>query len=368
MTERDVVDLVESMAEDAGFHDWFRPPYCHFNCPEKPSFVPSGRGGLQRGTVVEIDACPATDLAYGAYGTAIVFGGGPEPELVSDAREACRAAAGFSSRWKCTGEVYVYAQAWANNRRYGIDSDSIGHVCFPRLGRTAVAWPRAARARPSCAGTASSGSTTPHARLLRSAAADRRRRARLRVPGADLHRWHGEARRGPTRRAGRRRPSRPRCGLGCARQGPAPVLQAAAQGLHRLPPRLRILHLREVEVVEEVAIPLGEGAHRGAGVTSGRPGIPTTTRSRPLCTNTSLKSDGSVKLAPETPRWTTRAAPSRRDTGGPLGGSREKVRPLVCSPAAEGPSAKASMYPSNSPSKVRSGTGTPTRTTLASKT
>lgn len=146
MTERDVVDLVESMAEDAGFRDWFRPPYCHFNCPEKPSFVPSGRGGLQRGTVVEIDACPATDLAYGAYGTAIVFGGGPEPELVSDAREACRAAAGFSSRWKCTGEVYVYAQAWANNRRYGIDSDSIGHVCFPRLGRTAVAWPRAARA------------------------------------------------------------------------------------------------------------------------------------------------------------------------------------------------------------------------------
>lgn len=146
MTEKDVVDRIEALAEQAGFADWFRPPYVHFNCPERPAFVPSGRVGLQRGTVVEMDACPATAEAYGVFGTVVVHGGGPEPELVAQAREACRAAAGFSSRWKCTGEVYVYAQAWANNRRFGLDSDSIGHVCFPRLGRTAVAWPRAARA------------------------------------------------------------------------------------------------------------------------------------------------------------------------------------------------------------------------------
>lgn len=146
MTEKDVVDLVEGMAEQAGFTDWFRPPYAHFNCPEKPGFLPRGRGGLKPGTVVEIDACPATDRAYGAFGTVVVFGGKPEPELVTDAREACRAACGFSSRWKCTGEVYVFAQAWANNRRYAIDSDSVGHMCFPRMGRTAMAWPHAARA------------------------------------------------------------------------------------------------------------------------------------------------------------------------------------------------------------------------------
>lgn len=146
MTEKDVVDLVEALAEEAGFADWFRPPYAHFNCPERPGFLPSGRGGLKNGTVVELDACPATDQAYGAFGTVVVFGGGAEPSLVSDAREACRAACGFSSRWKCTGEVYVYAQAWANNRRYKIDSDSVGHMCFPRLGRTAVAWPHTARA------------------------------------------------------------------------------------------------------------------------------------------------------------------------------------------------------------------------------
>jgi len=146
MTEKDVVDLIESLAAQAGFTEWFRPPYVHFDCPVKPAFIPSGRVSLKPGTVVEMDACPATDQAYGVFGTVVVHGGRPEPELVTHAREACRAASGFASRWKCTGEVFVYAQAWANNRRGTIDSDSVGHVCFPRLGRTAIAWPRAARA------------------------------------------------------------------------------------------------------------------------------------------------------------------------------------------------------------------------------
>ncbi len=146
MSEADIVDEVEAQAKSAGFNLWFRPPYAHLDCPERPAFLPDKKGRLAKGMVVEIDAAPATDEAYGVFGAAFVFGGGTEPKLLIDAKEACKAACGFASRWKCTGEVFVYAQAWANNRSYRVDSDSVGHACFPRLGRTAGAWPHLARA------------------------------------------------------------------------------------------------------------------------------------------------------------------------------------------------------------------------------
>ena len=85
--------------------------------------------------------------AFGDFGYALAFETEEEPKLLGQARELCRAACGFSNRFKCTGEVFVFAQAWAVNRGLSLGkNNAIGHRCFPRQGRTAWQWPKIARA------------------------------------------------------------------------------------------------------------------------------------------------------------------------------------------------------------------------------
>jgi hypothetical protein len=147
MTERDIVDAMEARAPDHGFDRWFHRPHVRFGCPARVPHLPNSKTVSKKGTLIEIDAAPADDSAFGDFGTALVMGGGPEPEIIQHARELVRACAGYASRFKCTGELFVYADAWTRNRGLNLgDSNSIGHVCFPKIGRTAPMWPYLARA------------------------------------------------------------------------------------------------------------------------------------------------------------------------------------------------------------------------------
>ena len=146
MSELDIAQRLEEEVEDRGFVTWFQRPRVLFGAPVKPPLRMSGDPTLRRGTIVEIDLAPANDDAYGDFTTTICFGVDEEPELLRDARALCAASCGFASRWKCTGEVFVFADAWANNRLASLGTaDAIGHACLPRRGRSGWAWPYAAR-------------------------------------------------------------------------------------------------------------------------------------------------------------------------------------------------------------------------------
>jgi hypothetical protein len=145
-SEVEIARALESAVRDQGFHTWFQRPRVQLGAPAAPRRWMEDRPALREGTLVELHLAPANQDAFGALGAAFAFGGGPEPLLLQQARELCRATCGFASRWKCTGELYVYAQAWANNRRLQLDTtETVGHVCFPRRGRAGWLWPYGAR-------------------------------------------------------------------------------------------------------------------------------------------------------------------------------------------------------------------------------
>lgn len=138
--------VLEEAVRSRGFDAWFQRPRVQFGAPVDPRrWMRDGRL-LTPGTVVEIHLAPANRDAFGSLGHAFHFGDGPEPAVLATARELCRATCGFASRWKTVGEIYVYADAWANNRRHGLDrTETVGHVCFPRRGRAGWLWPYGAR-------------------------------------------------------------------------------------------------------------------------------------------------------------------------------------------------------------------------------
>lgn len=147
MMPADVEALLRSGATEAGFTAWFHPPQVRFGGPVRPGLRAAPKP-LRRGTLVELDLGPANAHAAADFGTAFVFGAsGPEPAVLSQARALLRASAGFASRWKCAGEVYVYADAWARNRNASLGgAGDVGHVLFGPVGRTAPLWPHLARA------------------------------------------------------------------------------------------------------------------------------------------------------------------------------------------------------------------------------
>jgi hypothetical protein len=146
MSEQDIVALAESSAAGRDFVGWFHRPEVHINRIPGPLYRAGSTARLAPGALVQLDLAPATQTAFGDIGITLAFQA-EEPRVVAEARELCQAACGFASRWKCTGEVFVFAQAWCNNRRMSMGSTkSIGHACFPREGLAGSAWPRAARA------------------------------------------------------------------------------------------------------------------------------------------------------------------------------------------------------------------------------
>ena len=146
MSERDIVALAESVAAKESFHGWFHRPEARINRMPSALHRPSAGQKLAPGAILRIDLAPATENAFGDLGVSLAFEA-EEPRVVTEARVLCQAAVGFASRWKCTGEVFVFADAWCTNRRMTMgDTKSIGHACFPREGLAGSAWPRVARA------------------------------------------------------------------------------------------------------------------------------------------------------------------------------------------------------------------------------
>ncbi len=147
MSERDVYDLALSQAGAFGFTDWFAKPEVRFDGARSIFHRPSKSKLLKRGTLVEIDLAPSTEQAFGDFGVGICFGSQVEPTIVHEAREACRAVCGFASRFKTVGELYVFAESWANNHRVSLGgARSIGHMVPLCEGPFATAWPKTARA------------------------------------------------------------------------------------------------------------------------------------------------------------------------------------------------------------------------------
>jgi len=146
MSERDVVALAESCAEEQEFVGWFQRPQARINRQASGSSRSAASQSLTPGALLQLDLAPATEAAFGKLGVTMAFQA-EEPRVVTEARQLCEAACGFASRWKCTGEVFVFAQAWCNNRRMSLgETRSIGHACFPREGLAGSVWPKAARA------------------------------------------------------------------------------------------------------------------------------------------------------------------------------------------------------------------------------
>jgi len=147
MSERDVYDLAIAQAGAFGFTDWFAKPEVRFDGARSIFHRPSKSRRLKRGTLVEIDLAPSTEKAFGDFGVGICFDAQVEPTIVHEAREACRAVCGFASRFKTVGELYVFAESWANNHRVSLGgARSIGHMVPLCEGPFAAAWPKTARA------------------------------------------------------------------------------------------------------------------------------------------------------------------------------------------------------------------------------
>lgn len=150
MTPRDVVALAEDMAAQRGFRGWFHRPEVVFDPRAERASGHTATATLAPGTLVQIDLGPATEDAFGDFGTALAFqhpAGQPLPRPLAEARDICVATCSFASHQKCVGELFVFAQSWANNRRLQLGAArAIGHACLPPVGLTARAWPHLARA------------------------------------------------------------------------------------------------------------------------------------------------------------------------------------------------------------------------------
>jgi len=145
MSPSDVAALARDKAGQAPgtpFTGWFHPPEVYF---DRTASGRSASRALRPGTVVQIDLAPATETAFGDFGHSFSFQSA-EHTVVSEARRACRATCGFASRFKCVGELFVFAQSWANNHRMTLGArHSIGHACLPREGLATAGWPLGAR-------------------------------------------------------------------------------------------------------------------------------------------------------------------------------------------------------------------------------
>jgi hypothetical protein len=130
-------------ADARGFVGFFRPPVVRFE-PTAQRFALPSRRTLRSGMLVEIVLMPVTREALGHVAITFPFEGGGDEALCDGARETCRAVLGFANRTKTSGELHVFAKAWANNHRARLTGRSIGFHCPDRSGAFGVGWPRGA--------------------------------------------------------------------------------------------------------------------------------------------------------------------------------------------------------------------------------
>jgi hypothetical protein len=146
MSEVDIAQIANRGAADLGFTDWFEPTAIRVGGPTGVKHKNSASRTVSRGTLVEVNLAPATDRAFANVSATIAFETEVQPRIVQEAKELCVATCGFASRWKCTGEIFVFADAWTKNRLFTMgDIKAIGHQCLPPQGLAGTAWPRSAR-------------------------------------------------------------------------------------------------------------------------------------------------------------------------------------------------------------------------------
>lgn len=148
MSEKDIVAFYQERAAAHGFTGWFDRPYVRINSPDTFRHEESAGRVLEEVSMVEVLLQPATDSAFACAGASWMTGGAEDAAVIDAARELCRGCCGFANRFKCTGEVYVFADAWSRNRTFSIEMEeqqAVGHACLPPQGLLATGWPDSAR-------------------------------------------------------------------------------------------------------------------------------------------------------------------------------------------------------------------------------
>jgi hypothetical protein len=148
MSERDIFELAETRLQPNGFSAWYHPPEVRVRRRTQPVWpFPSSRRTLAVGDLVTLDVAPAEGEAYGDAGYTLAFGATDEPKVVRVARECLKGCCGYASRWKTSGEIFVFARAWAVNHRMELGNRrSVGHRVLPAEGWVRTGFPRSAHA------------------------------------------------------------------------------------------------------------------------------------------------------------------------------------------------------------------------------
>ena len=140
MGGKDIRALAQERLKLHGFDRWFHGPEVDLGCQV------TGREPrhLQPGSLVHVDIGPGSAYAFGDVGATFVFKG-PSTDLVDRARALIIGTCTYASHRKVIGEMYVFANAWANNRQLKLHPPgTIGHACLPPIGLVATAWPTSA--------------------------------------------------------------------------------------------------------------------------------------------------------------------------------------------------------------------------------
>jgi len=146
MTERDVAGLARSLLADRGFDGWVFPPDVRSGPRTREGRIP-GRPGLAplaEGDLVTVALSPWSGRAIADVAATVRLGGGTTP-LLDAARTCTRATCGYATRWKCVGELFVFARSWATNHRLELAGRSVGRALVPPEGPWARGWPHSAR-------------------------------------------------------------------------------------------------------------------------------------------------------------------------------------------------------------------------------
>jgi len=148
-SERDIAELATSLLSIHGFEGWFHPPEVQIgvHTTQAPIWrIPSPSIRLKPNDALLISLGPWGGRAFGDIGSTFVFEG-DEPPILEIARACTRATCGYASRYKCIGELFIYAQTWALNNRLSLaNRRSIGHALLPPEGPLAWNFPRSAHA------------------------------------------------------------------------------------------------------------------------------------------------------------------------------------------------------------------------------
>ena len=132
----DIQSIIGSSALKIGSSGWLRPPLVRI-FPKDTS--------IKKGSLIQIHIQPIFGDAFGSIGTTHAFQS-EDTDIIEKARALCLATTTFANRWKCTGELFVFAQSWCTNHRVTLEhKKNIGHRCFSR-SEIPLLWPQSARA------------------------------------------------------------------------------------------------------------------------------------------------------------------------------------------------------------------------------